>query len=266
MVKQLAAAFFVVAAIGLAGWQLARTRLEAQSSRPPTPILIELFTSEGCSSCPPADALLEKFDRSQPVAGAELIVLSEHVDYWNYIGWTDPYSSSFYSERQNSYAQRFGRDSVYTPEMVVDGNSEFVGSDAQSADRALVEARKTPKIGVRLSAVALAGAGELNAHVETDMLPASYGRGESDVYLAVALGHAESKVLRGENSGRRLSHAGVVRSLTKVGTLRSGQSFGKDVRIKLQPGMSPQNVRLVAFIQEPGAGRVFGATMQPLAK
>jgi hypothetical protein len=226
-----------------------------------TPLLVELFTSEGCSTCPPADAFLQKLDR-QPIAGEEIIVLSEHVDYWNHIGWKDPYSSRFYSDRQNAYAKRFGLDSVYTPQIVVDGTAEFVGSDQTLADKAFAKELGKPKIVMRLSSVAIGAANLVQAHLETDALPESFGVYAADVYVAVALNRAESKVARGENAGRTLTHVAVVRSMVKVGTLRQGQVFAQDVRLKLDLGTDVHNLRLIAFVQEPNQGRVIGAAMQ----
>src|SRR6202030_277494 len=135
-----------------------------------TSVLIELFTSEGCSSCPPADALLEKLDRSQPVRGADLIVLSEHVDYWNDIGWKDPYSSREYSERQSAYAARFGRGVVYTPQMVIDRHSELVGSDERGAIQAVENETKFAKVPLSLSAIRFDSNNKLSTHVEAGPL------------------------------------------------------------------------------------------------
>ena len=225
-----------------------------------TPILVELFTSEGCSSCPPADAFLQKLDR-QPVAGAQVIVLSEHVDYWNHIGWKDPYSSSFYSDRQSAYGSRFRLSDVYTPQMVVDGAAEFVGSDQALGEAAIRKAAGNPKIDVRLSAVSLPSPGELRAHVETAELVPSFGQGEVDVYLAIALDHAQSQVLRGENAGHKLAHTAVVRKIVKIGVLKLGHIFAQDVQVKLDSGTDPSNLRLIAFLQESHQGKVLGTTM-----
>src|SRR5579871_3134619 len=110
-----------------------------------TPVVVELFTSEGCSSCPPADAVLARLKHDQPVEGAEVIALSEHVDYWNYIGWSDPFSSHDFSARQSGYARAFRLNEVYTPQAVIDGRAEILGSDQGRAEEEIARAARTPK-------------------------------------------------------------------------------------------------------------------------
>lgn len=227
-----------------------------------SPVLVELFTSEGCSSCPPADALLQQLDRTQPVAGAQLIVLSEHVDYWNHIGWTDPYSSRFFSDRQSAYSDRFGLNSVYTPQMVVDGTTEFVGNDSRLASQAVQKSLAVQKIPVRISGISLDGTKALRAHVEAGGLPETSKARKADVYLVVALNHAESQVLRGENSGHRLTHVGVVQSLTKIGSLEPGKNFSQDARVKLDSRTDLTNLRVIAFVQQAGQRQVLGAALE----
>jgi hypothetical protein len=235
----------------------------ADSPNAGSPVLIELFTSEGCSSCPPADRLLVDLDRTQPVSGADLIVLSEHVDYWNSLGWQDPWSSAFFTERQNSYSDQFKLRSVYTPQLVVNGEAEASGNDWGQAKKACEKALSEQKIPVRISAITLDG-GSLHAHVETDALPDSIHK--ADLYVVLALDHAESQVKAGENSGRKLSHVSVVQSLNKVGSLEKGKAFAKDVQLKLNSKSDPNNLRVIAFVQEPGPGKVLGAALERVQK
>lgn len=249
-----------------AGWASVSASDVPAGAAAPTPVLVELFTSEGCSSCPPADALLQQLDQTQPLAGAQLIVLSEHVDYWNHIGWADPYSSPFFTSRQNAYSDHFGLSSVYTPEMVVDGNTAFLGSNSQLAGQAFQKALAQQKVAVRISGISLDASKTLQAHIETDALPETLKVRKADVYLAAALNHAESQVLGGENGGRHLSHVSVVESLTKIGSIEPGKPFSRDVRVKLDSKTDPANLRIIAFIQQSGQKQVLGAAQQPAQK
>jgi hypothetical protein len=225
------------------------------------PILLELFTSEGCSSCPPADALLQKLDHSPPFHGAQLIVLSEHVDYWDHDGWKDPNSSHALTERQAAYVSALGLKTPYTPQMIVDGAAEMRLGDPQQDSKVFQEAVAAPKIPVRIGEVTVdpGSPDVLRARIEAD---ANSNKHNADVYVAVALDHVESQVLRGENGGRHLTYVAVVQQLTKVGKLKKGQSFDETVQLKLKPGTDPKNIRVVAFVQEPGPGRLLGAALR----
>src|ERR1700678_3836485 len=174
--------------------------LFAQSAVAPNraPVLVELFTSEGCSDCPPADHMLEQLD-------PRVVVLSEHVDYWNHLGWKDPYSSHENSVRQEEYNHRFQTDGPYTPQMVVDGAAQFVGSDAKRAVAEITKATERPKALVR---VERSSAG---IQVDVDGSPEAAG-----VFLALAQESGTSKVATGENKGRQLHHVAMLRSLRKI--------------------------------------------------
>jgi hypothetical protein len=225
------------------------------------PILVELFTSEGCSSCPPADALLEKMDMSAPISGAQFVVLSEHVDYWDHDGWKDPHSSSALTERQDDYVRALRLKTAYTPQFIVDGTSEVRANDGQAANKVFQEAASAAKIPVRIGEVNIetGNPSVVRARIEAD------GESDSrnaDVYVAVALDRVESQVLHGENGGKHLTHVAVVVQLTKVGKLAKGKSFAETVQLKLKPSIDQKNVRIVAFVQEPGPGKLLGAALR----
>lgn len=217
------------------------------------PVLLELFTSEGCSDCPPADRLLETLDRTQPVPGAELIVLSEHVDYWNRLGWTDPWSSAANSARQQEYARTFHTTDVYTPQLVVDGAAEMVGSDAARISAETRKAARQLKIPIALT-VNRSGGSTVRLHVDA-------GPGSGTVFAAIADDKDKSEVKRGENAGRALTHIAVLRELRPIGALTPGKAFAADAELPASRGA----VRVVVFVQNRGAGRILGIAEQRVA-
>ena len=214
----------------------------------PVPVLAELFTSEGCSSCPPADRLLQQLDRAQPVAGARIIVLSEHVDYWNQLGWHDPFSSPIFSRRQEQYARVLGSE-VATPQIVVDGRVPVLGNDPAAVQKAITGAVSRAKTAVRLAEAKREGA-EAAVRVSIPAL----AKGRADVWIATADETDRSSVVRGENAGRALTHVAVVRMLAKVG--RVDKSEGMEKTLRLPIGAQPS--RVIVFLTD-GGGEVLGA-------
>jgi hypothetical protein len=228
----------------------------SNTTGPRRPVLLELFTSEGCSDCPPADRVLDTFYRTQPVAGADLIVLSEHVDYWDRLGWRDPFSSPIFTQRQQEYVKQMHLDSAYTPELVVDGQSDVVGSDERQAQAAIVRAESHTKFPIHLTAQRQGA----DAKIEVGVSAAARGM---DVFVALAEDHAQSQVLRGENSGHTLRYVAVVTNLLFAGKTDVQGTFTKEVSLPLKEGGNG-GWRVVAFLQEPGSKHIVGAAQTHL--
>jgi hypothetical protein len=217
-------------------------------------VLVELFTSEGCSSCPPADRLLDELSH-QAVPGAIVIALSEHVDYWDHLGWRDPYSSSQFSLRQQAYSQVFRLDSVYTPQMVVDGLANFIGSDGEQARKMIHYAALQPKASVSISR--RDSDGRVALRVEK-LGVASVEK--ADVFLAMVESGLESAVASGENAGRRLRHTGVVRRLTHLQNVEAKRgAYNAELKVDLRPEWKRENMRAVVFVQDLKTRRIVGA-------
>ena len=230
---------------------------------PPTPIVVELFTSEGCSSCPPADALLQRLVDTQPIAGAEIIALGQHVDYWDGLGWKDRFSSAALTERQQVYASRFNHGSAYTPQMVVDGRAEFVGSDAGAAKREIERQLKALHGTVRI-ALQQPDAGRVTVSVTATDLPRP-GRGDrADVLVVVTEDQLRSDVKRGENHGRTLAHAAVVRFLGTIGEASVDGPSEAHADIALARDWQRDHIRIVAFVQERRGRTILGSAVVPL--
>lgn len=231
--------------------------LPAQSPAPDarTPVLVELFTSEGCSSCPPADKLLAALQQQQPVANAHIIVLEEHVDYWEKAGWHDRFSSSQFTERQNLYAPRLKFDDPYTPQMIVDGQAQFLGSDPTRAVASITQAAQTPKIDLALTQPAIDGK-RITCSVSAAASPTLP---KGDLYAVLVDPSASTEVKSGENGGKHLDHVSVVRSFQRVGKIQDLSKGPVSFKLNAPSEAAAANMRLVVFAQLPDQGAVRGA-------
>jgi len=232
--------------------------IDANFSPVRQPVLVELFTSEGCSSCPPADALLARLDGTQFVVGAQAIVLSEHVTYWNHLGWTDPFSLEEVTQRQAQYASRFGLDSVYTPQAVVDGAAQVLGSDPTAMRNAIAGAAEKQKPELHIEGA------NWNGSAVSFVVKAPKGvHGLFTVALAEDATH--SSVGRGENAGRTLHHVAVVRVLKTM-----GRNIADEQPLTLDVGNSENFAghmfRLVAFFTDEQQGRVLAVAEIPITR
>jgi hypothetical protein len=225
-----------------------------------TPVLVELFTAEGCSSCPPADALLQLLDEQQPVPGVDIIALGEHVDYWDQLGWRDRFSSPQYTARQRAYGFRLKVTDIYTPQMVVDGTDQFVGNDAAHALSAITHSSQTAKIGLVLSKPTIDG-----YHVATtvSLSTPSATLPKADLYAALVDPSDTTDVGGGENRGHKLHHVAVVRSLQRIGKLKDLDSGPIKATLTAPTTAVPGKMRLIVFAQNSGTGPILGIASIP---
>lgn len=236
---------------------------ESPTTRPA--VVVELFTSEGCSSCPPADAVLANLAKPGAVDGVEIIALELHVDYWNGLGWADPFSSPAFSQRQQNYAKVLQRDQIYTPQMIVDGSEEFVGSDRGKALDAIGRAASHPKGTISLDVLPFSKeATKIDCRISITGLAAN---ATGQVLLAVTEDGLSTDVRRGENAGAKLQHSAVVRSLREVATIRAGDASPLDVKtaIELNPTWRLDHLNVVVFAQDVKSGKVLAAARKPVA-
>ncbi len=257
-ISALAILVFGIACVGIAYISVLGKTTEAGTPR--KAVVVELFTSEGCSSCPPADELLGRLRRDLSARNVQVIPLGFHVDYWDGLGWKDRFSSAKFTQRQEQYAQALRVDGPYTPEMVVDGAVEFVGNDAGRAQSTIRQ--QASQLETAQVKIASAGADQLSVQVKG---PAAASSGSNAlVMLAITEDNLSTQVGSGENGGRTLHHAAVVRDLRQVGTLKDG-GIETTVPLNLQKDWKRNDLHAIVFIQNGPSGKIEGAASVALA-
>lgn len=229
----------------------------AESSPPPATngvAVLELFTSQGCSSCPPADALLSRLD-GDPALRGRVIPLAFHVDYWNHIGWSDPFSSREWSERQRDYSRAL-RGDVYTPQLVVNGSRGMVGSSERAVREAIAAAiAEEPAARIRIAATVTA-----DRTIAIDVTGVVSGRREAEVWIAIVEDGLVTRVARGENGGRTLRNNHVVRALRHASTLHPDGDGAGHIELLADRAWNLEKLEVVAFAQDVNTSRIVGAT------
>jgi hypothetical protein len=231
----------------------------SMNTAPSSVAIVELFTSEGCSSCPPADALLQQVNLKRTEAGQLIVGISEHVSYWDNLGWKDPYSLPVFTDRQSVYASRLSPEGSYTPQVVLNGRDQFVGSDASALDRALRNDAQREHVGLRIVSSAPTAEG-------IDVKFALKGNPPKplDIIAVLTDDTDRSNVLRGETGGRQLQHVSVARAMSRVATVSADGV--RSVQISFPEGFSISSGtghHLILFAQEQRQGAILGATTLP---
>ena len=236
--------------------------LHAQQAPGRTPVLVELFTSEGCSSCPPADANLARLDHDQPIPNADIIVLSEHVDYWDSLGWHDRFSSPYVTQRQKNYQAFFHLDDVYTPQVVVNGSTQFSGADSHAIDQAIQRAAAAT-VPLQFTSVEVHPSSSPKYVAFTLMNGPATHPEYVRIYAALVDPEDTTEVRAGENTGHTLHHAGVVRAFTQVGESWHMKELGRHpdqpFSIQIHKPIDLNHMRLVVFAQTKPMGPILGS-------
>jgi len=228
---------------------------------PRVPVLVELYTSEGCSSCPPADALLESLLREQPVTRAEIIPIGLHVDYFNSLGWKDTFSSSTFTARQRSYSPVFGDDNLYTPQIVVDGREPIEGIKTDLVRHAIEAAAGRPHLPV--SVAARIASDKVRLTIAFPAAPAAAEKIQGIV--AITEDGLSSVVTRGENNGRTLHHVAVARVVQGLDSLSAANSV-IEKELAMAKGWNPSGLKAVVWLQGAKSRQVYGAATAPITR
>ncbi len=221
---------------------------------------MELFTSEGCYSCPPADALLRQINGRRTNTGQLIVGMSEHVTYWNNMGWSDPYSAEIFTARQHFYSNRCRLDSVYTRQMVIDGAEQIVGNDPGALNRALLHEAGRPRMPLHILSVSVSS-GALHVRFFAN---GSVARGGAEIIAVLTDDFDQSNVGRGENSGRTLSHVAVAQSLRQIAIVHSATEKTVMLPLPVWFHSGSGGHHLIVFAQSANLGPVLRADTKPI--